>query len=365
MIVACLTFLFGFIVSCAFASADDSASGTSDFSMHSQELNRDYRIRVSRAPGQESRSFPTIYVLDGQWEFDIANSIYGGLRQDGFVSEALVVGICIQGTDEERRTIRSQDFAPSDSSETGNDVLFRKFLCESVVPEIERRYACDKSNRTLVGWSMGGMFTVETMLSIPSSFRNYIAVSPALFWDQAHALKRLKSAAFVAPTQPVSLSLMLGEFEPPLFQSPFAEFAKELGGMKFGDLELHVRQIEKERHFSARPIAYGIAFKQILSPRRVDLSEELMKSVCGKYRPLEKQWEWFGELEIGFADGELWAERKFNGFQGRDVLVPVSDNVFKGTRYGSEFHVKRDADKTSLELQWEEFPSIKFFRIGD
>jgi hypothetical protein len=90
-----------------------------------------------------------------------------------------------------------------------------------------------------------------------------------------------------------------------------------------------------------------------------------MKSVCGKYRPLEKQWEWFGELEIGFADGELWAERKFNGFQGRDVLVPVSDNVFKGTRYGSEFHVKRDADKTSLELQWEEFPSIKFFRIGD
>jgi predicted alpha/beta superfamily hydrolase len=354
-----------FITSVVSARAEDPQIGASVFTMRSKDLNRDYQIRVSQAPANREMPVPTIFVLDGQWEFDLANAIYGGLRQDGFISEALIVGVCIPGTDEERRAIRSQDFAPNDSSETGKDATFRKFLCESVVPEIERRYACNSSNRTLVGWSMGGMFTVETMLSTPSSFRNYVAVSPALFWDRAHAIDRLKSAAFVTPVQPISLSMMLGEYEPPLFQTPFAEFAKELERLKFTDFELQVHQIEKERHFSTRAIAYGIAFKQILSARSVEVAEDVMKSVCGKYRPSEKQWEWFGEIEIGWADGKLWAERKFGGFEGRDVLVPISDSVFNGTRYGSEFEVKRDSDKTYVELKWEEFPSIKFISVAN
>ena len=336
-----------------------SGSGSGGFSIRSDELNRDYTIRINAPEKAGDALLPSIYVLDGQWEFEMTSAIHGALRQDGFVSDAVLIGVCIPGSDEERRSVRSQDFAPKTSIGDGKALLFRKFLFDSVVPEVEKRHSCDKSNRTLVGWSMGGMFAIETMLSTPDSFNNYVAISPALFWDKGHASVRLRDSDFQKPGQPVSLWMSIGEFEPPYFQDAFRQFERNLTNVQLPNLQLRVLSLEKERHFSGRSVAYATAFKELLGPKPVELSENELKKVCGTYRPVQNEWAWWGDVEIGLSEGRLWASRNFSGFEGRDALIPVSKQSFVGTRYGSRFSIIDESDETSIELKWEEFPPIR------
>lgn len=350
-----LLFVIGFA---PYTRGQQNASPSPSFSIRSETLQREYPIRVHCPETKADGLLPVLYVLDGQWEFEMVSNIYGALRQDGFVPEAVLVGICIPGTDEERRAIRSQDFAPESPNSDGHAKRFREFLCNSILPEVEQRFPCDPANRTLVGWSMGGMFSIETMLSDPGRFRNFAAISPALFWDQGHARKRLQKIDFVKPTQPVNLWMSMGQLEPPYFQDAFREFQQELDSAKLPGVQCRTSEVEAMRHFSARPIAYAKCLKELFAPPPIELSEEAMKAVCGTYRPVDNAWAWWGDVEIELSDGRLWAARRFPGFEGRDALTPVAPNVFLGTRYGSRFSMIERTGKRLLQLKWEEFPSI-------
>lgn len=357
LLVAC------FPVLASAQAQNESASGALAWTIRAEALARDYAIRVDRPESSAGGLLPVIYVLDGQWEFEMVSAVYGALRQDGFVPEAVLVGICIPGTDSERRAIRSQDFAPESASGDGKAKIFREFLCDSILPEVERRFPCDPSNRTLVGWSMGGMFSVETMLSDPGRFRNFVAISPALFWDQGHARQRLQKMDFEKPTQPVNLWMSMGQFEPPYFQDAFRQFQQELESAKLPGVQCRTLEVEALRHFSARPVAYATCFQELFVPQPIALPEEAMKDVCGTYRPVENAWAWWGDVEIEYSEGRLWASRKFPGFEGRDALIPIAPNVFLGTRYGSRFSTTDSAGKTFLQLKWEEFPAIQLERV--
>ena len=39
-------------------------------------------------------------------------------------------------------------------------------------------------DRTLIGWSLGGLFALYTLFHRPKTFRRYLAVSPSLWWDE-------------------------------------------------------------------------------------------------------------------------------------------------------------------------------------
>jgi pimeloyl-ACP methyl ester carboxylesterase len=55
-------------------------------------------------------------------------------------------------------------------------------LHRDLIPYIESHYRV-QPYKTLVGWSLGGLFSIHAMLSQPEIFNAYIAVSPSLYWN--------------------------------------------------------------------------------------------------------------------------------------------------------------------------------------
>jgi predicted alpha/beta superfamily hydrolase len=53
---------------------------------------------------------------------------------------------------------------------------------------IDRTYR-SRPYRVLVGHSLGGLFAVYALMTRPDVFQGYIAISPALWWDDQSLVK--------------------------------------------------------------------------------------------------------------------------------------------------------------------------------
>ena len=132
--------------------------------------------------GQEERSYPTIYVLDGGALFPLLASYYRYLSQGDEIEEAIIVGISYGSADYRNGNHRSTDFtAPSAEREYwGGAVKFQQFLETELLPFVESKYRSRTDRRVLFGHSLGGQFVLYSAQTNPGLFWGRIASNPAL-----------------------------------------------------------------------------------------------------------------------------------------------------------------------------------------
>ncbi|RZM80190.1 hypothetical protein C3B51_12925 [Pseudoalteromonas rubra] len=129
----------------------------------------------------KARRFPVLYLTDAGSQMDHAASMIHYLQ--GGISEMIVVGI--------ETPSRSRDLSPYTDdgqvmTEPANHALL-SFIRTEVKPLVEQRYRTN-SFSLLSGHSLGGLFTLYTMLSTPELFDVYIALSPAMGWGSGNML---------------------------------------------------------------------------------------------------------------------------------------------------------------------------------
>jgi predicted alpha/beta superfamily hydrolase len=157
-------------------------------------LGEDRRILVRTPGGYETSkvAYPVMYMTDGDAHITHTSGSIDFLARNGRMSEVILVGI--------PNTDRTRDLSPSKPANTGATGApqlptaggadnFLKFIETELIPEIEKRYRVTPY-RILAGHSLGGMFAVHAMVSKPDLFQSYIAVSPALQWDNQLVVKR-------------------------------------------------------------------------------------------------------------------------------------------------------------------------------
>ena len=228
--------------------------------LQSSETGRDYDIYI-RLPELydlfQAKKYPVLYVLDGQWDFKLLDSIYGGLHYDGFVPEMIIVGITYSGYPN-YEALRAMDYTPvadSHISGSGDAPKFFTFLKEQLLPFIESNYRVDSSQRVLMGSSFGGTFTLYAMFSEPTLFRGYVAASPAVPYGQRFAFQQEADYASHHKDLPVRLFLSVGELEE--LAGPVQEFMQVISERGYTGLEMETRTIEGERHAGNKPEAYN------------------------------------------------------------------------------------------------------------
>ena len=120
--------------------------------------------------------FPVIYLLDGHSLFNYVSSVVQMYSRRGRIPPMIVVGIA--------STDRMRDFTPSERGgmngrpvSGGGADIFLEFLSDELFPLIESKYPT-RDYRTLIGHSLGGLFTVHAFVTQPSMFRSYLALSP-------------------------------------------------------------------------------------------------------------------------------------------------------------------------------------------
>jgi predicted alpha/beta superfamily hydrolase len=229
--------------------------------LESSATGRSYDIYV-RLPEtyaqDQGKSYPVLYVLDGQWDFKLLDSIYGGLEYDGFVPEMIIVGITYSGEDADYEALRAMDYTPVRDPffpGSGDAPKFFAFLKEQILPFIEANYRADPAQRSLMGSSFGGTFTLYAMFTEPTLFSGYVAGSPVVPYGDGFALQQEAEYARSHKDLPVRLFLAVGELES--LTRPVGEFMQILRERNYSGLKLETRTIEGEKHASNKPEVYN------------------------------------------------------------------------------------------------------------
>jgi predicted alpha/beta superfamily hydrolase len=170
---------------------------------HSAVLNEDRRINVFLPNGYDAatKTYPVIYLLDGSANEDYfhAAGLFDFLATYGVMPPAIVVGIA--NVDRQRDfTMPSSDPADRKAAPTSGGALkFVSFLERDLIPYVDGHYRVT-DRRTLIGQSLGGLLATQVLLEKPQLFREYVIVSPSLWWNKeamlhgaGEALKKTKT----------------------------------------------------------------------------------------------------------------------------------------------------------------------------
>lgn len=276
---------------------------TEVFDVHSEHADADFQIWVAQ-PVAGMRPFPpgprrVLYVLDANLFFGTAVEMTRIMSQlYGELPPLLVVGIGYDTTDPALQAeLRGRDFTPTvdagfqamslsipgapeptlpEGRRLGGAAEFLRFVTEEVQPFVENRYDVAEEGSILFGSSLGGLFTLYAMLERPEAFDAYIAVSPALWWDDGALLESAR--AFRPPARlHRSLFLSVGSEEEREDVPALASFklvsnvrtlADELGAEDDSGLRLRAFIGEGESHTTVVPVALTRGLRWLVQTER-------------------------------------------------------------------------------------------------
>lgn len=107
---------------------------------------------------------------------------------------------------------------------TGGGAEMARFLIEDAREVLADHVRLDPDNQSLFGHSFGGLFALWLMFTEPLAFRNIIAASPAITWEESFLLSHLD--AFTVPSAAPRVFLSAGEWEGDRL-APFQERSPE------------------------------------------------------------------------------------------------------------------------------------------
>jgi uncharacterized protein len=187
----------------------------------SKILNEQRRILVYVPASAASEIFtkqlyPVVYLLDGDAvHFAAVVSMINQLSSLFAFPEMMVVGI--------PNTDRTRDLTPTPMDDywqfldfaadsiflknSGGGEKFIAFLEAELIPHIESTYPA-APYRMLIGHSLGGLTVMNTLIYHTHLFKDYVAIDPAMSWDNKKLLKEIKTA--LANNKYPGISLFLG-----------------------------------------------------------------------------------------------------------------------------------------------------------
>jgi predicted alpha/beta superfamily hydrolase len=276
-----------------------SVARTHRFTFPSERAGVDLEVSVALPAFYEALTDPrpVVYVLDGNLTFLMAAPIAHSyeLLAVGQFPSVVVVGIGYAvGDPLEVMSRRMLDLSPTASAGDGaagaaaaaakhglgGADAFLAALRHEVIPEVESRFRVDPTDRTLAGWSLGGLFGLHALFSDPSLFRRYLLVSPSIWWDGSHILGREEAWAASHDDLDAEVFVVVGDREetsigrswPPMPSELTAEARMVSNVRALGDrlqtrgyrsLRYAAAVLADEHHSSVFPAAFGLGLRHL------------------------------------------------------------------------------------------------------
>ncbi len=151
---------------------------------------------------KKSNVYPAIFLLDANVYFDIIRTSVKKIKENNKFIEPIIIGIGYKDfiTCD---SLRNRDYTypvalPKDSfSISGGAVKFLDFIEKELIPYINKNLRTDTTNRTLMGHSLGGYFTLFALQNEQQKktnvFRNYISASPSLEYSNQFLYSQFKN----------------------------------------------------------------------------------------------------------------------------------------------------------------------------
>ncbi len=323
------------------------------FEFQSEKAGRKYRIMVSlpgsyKASGDDTR-YPVLYTVDGQWHFSIAQAAVGGLYYDRGARESIVVGITWVGDEDNANRLRVEDFTPTKTDfnpGSGKADSYLDFIQYELIPYMAKNYRTS-DDRTLSGSSFGGLLTLYCLFTRPTLFSDYLATTPAIWWDESVIRKFQKSFSDEDLTSPARLYVARGGME--LGQKDIDLFVSELRAEEYRNLEIEFDVIEGAGHGGLNPEAFTRGIQFIFKKNRARIDASQLAAYTGTYKG-PSGWP---DIKVISSDGALYSTDSQSNTELQ--WVAVETNLFFVTNTGGEvtFSVDENDEVTQLNLKLE------------
>jgi len=260
--------------------------------IQSKFLNQEREILIYTPTDYDWRTneyFNVIYVFDSQNRefFDYTSSIISFLT-DGNQS-FIVVGIS-SPYNEELDYSRNNDLLPvleTVSSKdrygkySGNSDNFLGYVSSEVIPYINSNYRTLNHN-IVVGHSLGASFILYSLLEKPNLFKNYIAISPNLAYDEEKLGKALTNFDYSKIKKPTLIYLSNAnegveywkEWKPA--RERVYSFLRD--SLKNEDIKVEINHFPNKNHWNTFPLSLDNAlkfyFENFQEKQRNELSKE-------------------------------------------------------------------------------------------
>lgn len=261
--------------------------GTQLLSIHSSIVGQDYDLYVNipRNYRDTARTFPVFYLLDAQYDFPLINGVYGEQYYDGFVPDMITVGITWAGEHPNYDSLRTRDYTPTSIKQVpyaGNAPKFLAFIKNELIPFIASKYRVDKTDRGLMGSSLGGLFTLYAMFHETDLFTRYVLTSPALMWDN-NVLYKYEEAYHAKNTRlPVKLFMAIGGLEGS--DAMFGRFADLLRSRDYQGLQMETKVLEGMGHSGSKPEGFARGLQWVFAKTTKKIDPKTLDAYAGRYR---------------------------------------------------------------------------------
>lgn len=248
---------------------------------------QEYELQILLPGNYKSsdKKYPVLYLMDSQWDFPLAKSLYGQHYFDGFIPELIIVGVTWAGKNANADSLRARDYTPTNEKrlpQSGGADRFISFMRNELFPFIESNYKTDPADRTLMGCSLGGLFTMYTLFTNPGMFRGYIAASPAYGWDREVLYQFEKKYFDSHPTQQARLYLTMGDVERGL--PGFEKLAKHLSERKYPLLSIRSKILENTGHSGTKTEGFGRGMQYVFQRKDEPIRQQTVLPFTGMYQ---------------------------------------------------------------------------------
>lgn len=216
-------------------------SNTEIIPIHSKMTGRNHELVViypSSYKASPEKKYPVLYYLDAYWDTPLLVSTYGNLIYDNMVPEFIMVGLSYPSSADYGKERQIDYTFTAVDEKSGKANLFLEFIKKEVAPLIESQYRGEKTDRVIAGNSLGGLFAITAAYQAPDFFSGYIAISPAVEWDNEALVQLDNNYAKKHKELNGRMFISYGSTEYPPFRDPIINFQKQLSARKYQGLEL-------------------------------------------------------------------------------------------------------------------------------
>jgi predicted alpha/beta superfamily hydrolase len=260
-------------------------AGSQLLKIHSAITGQEYVLHINLPQHYDdtSKTYPVIYLVDSQWDFSLVTAIYGDQYYDGFMPAAIIAGITWGGENPNYDKRRAFDLTPTNNgqpSQYGNAEKFLSFIKNEAIPFVESKYRTKKNERTLVGHSFGGLFTLYALFTEPDLFNHYVAGSPAWTWDNASLYKYAEKFSKIKLSHPIRLYTMAGEYE----NVPgFEKLAATIRDYHIEGLDVEAPVIKGAGHSGTKPEGFNRGLQYVFEKPCLKIDDKILNQYVGEY----------------------------------------------------------------------------------
>jgi hypothetical protein len=147
---------------------------------------------------------------------------------------------------------------------------------------MESNYKADADNRTLMGCSLGGLFTLYTLYTHTEMFTGYVAASPAIGWDREVLNKYEKTFSEKKLSKAVRVYSTVGDVE--MGRPAYEKFANKMLGRNYSNVNLISKVLENTGHSGTKSETYSRGLQFVFQRDQLKLSNEQLNYYAGTYQ---------------------------------------------------------------------------------